>query len=218
VELLALILTLLGVVVVLVVYAILGRFFPLANNLILVTLALALYDFITDCLFAASQSDKEMVIPAVLFLAMPILFNLVALLFSLSKTFKSSQGMEKWVEENYGMAAGGILLSSTNIECFLLLTSNLFHSKKFRAPLGKEWIRFLFLLGVIGNVLEDIPQLLLQSYAAGTQGLNTLVLVSIIASVLSLGFSLVKRAIFYLLYRFASPSRPDLDEHLLEEK
>jgi len=232
VELLTFILIVLGVLLLFLAYALLRWIFPQADNLILVTLTLALYDFITDCLFAASQSEKELLVPAVLFLAVPILFNLVALFFILFRTLRKSQGIEKWLEENYGMAALGILLASTNIECVLLLSSNLFHSEKFRAPLGKKWTRLLFLLGVVGNVLEDIPQLLLQSYATKTQGFSTLVLLSIIASVLSLTFSLIKRAIFYLLYRFGSPSssaanpvspylgafRSDLNEHLLLEE
>jgi len=230
VELLTLIFIPLGVLIVLIVYIILNRWFPQADNLVVVTISLGLYDFITDCLFAASQGEKDILIPVVVFLAIPILFNLGTLLFALFKTFKSSPGLEKWLEENYGIAAGGILLASTNIECFLLLTSNLFYSEKFRAPLEKEWIRLLFVLGIIGNVLEDIPQLILQGYAAGTQGVTTLVLVSIVASVLSLGFSLIKRAIFYLLFRFgslgsssSSGAHPgtfhsDLNEHLLVEQ
>jgi len=187
----------------------------------LLTLALVLYDFITDCLFASSQvGNMSIFVPAVLFLVAPILFNLGALLYVLAKAFRGNQEMERYLEENYALVAGTILISSTNIETFLLLTANFFYSPKFRAPLDRQLIRLLFLLGLIGNVLEDIPQLALQSYAAATEGFDTLLLLSVFASLLSLGFSLIKRAIFFLLYRFgtAMEMEPGSAELQLREK
>jgi len=201
IEALAIIAIAAGLVGVVLVFLILKYFYPEAENQIVIGVALVLYDFITDCLFASSQAeDITILIPAVVFIAIPVLFNLVVLLTVFVKAAKTPE-MERWLEANYAVAAGAVLLASTNIECILLLTSGLFNNEKFKAPLSDDKIKLLFILGLVGNVLEDIPQLALQSFTAAFSGLDTLVLLSIIGSGMTIVFGLLKRAFLFLVYR-----------------
>ena len=57
----------------------------------------------------------------------------------------------------------------------------------------------------MGNVLEDIPQLIIQSLAA-SNSLDTITLLSIVASVLTISSGIIKHLIFFLVAKYQGKS------------
>lgn len=184
-------------------YFFMNRRYPKARNIIVLTVALTIYDFVTDVLFVFSQrsENQALFISAMIFLAMPVIFNLVFLARLLTTAIQSDLGLQTWVKGNYATSAATVVLALTNIESFALLHSNLFYKESFNAPFSEKVLHQLMIGGLVGNILEDIPQLVIQSLAASTT-LDTITLLSIVASVLTISSGLIKHAIIFLVNRF----------------
>jgi len=198
------------------------HYYPDSNYLLIGTIALTLYDFITDVLFMNLQrtsSDGEgnkYFVLSLTFLVTPLLFNFLAMGYALLRWILKEEATSRWMQEHLALTAATSVLSMTNIEAFSLLRSNLFHFSMFQAPLSSEVTKRLMLLGLIGNVLEDIPQLGIQLAAAGNK-LDTITFLSIVASCLSISFGFVKRALLFALVRFSNTkTRSELQHPFLE--
>ena len=57
----------------------------------------------------------------------------------------------------------------------------------------------------MGNILEDIPQLIIQSLAA-SNSLDTITLLSMVASVLTISSGIIKHLIFFLIAKYQGKS------------
>jgi len=57
----------------------------------------------------------------------------------------------------------------------------------------------------MGNILEDIPQLIIQSLAA-SNSLDTITLLSMVASVLTISRGIIKHLIFFLIAKYQGKS------------
>ena len=176
--------------------------YPEADNKVVATLVLAVYDFITDCLFVYGQhtypNGKAIFYAAVAFVAGPMIFNLVMVVVVLSLAVKKNPELEAWLNANYGLTALTLVLSSSQIEVFGLLRAKLFNLKIFSAPISDRTYKTVLALGLLGNVVEDIPQLVLQLIVA-SNSLDTVVILSIIASSLTIITGVVKRILLFLL-------------------
>ena len=71
--------------------------------------------------------------------------------------------------------------------------------------------------GLIGNLLEDLPQLAIQLTAV-SQSINTFTVLSIVASVLTLFFGITKRAILFLIYRLGGEGKAQREREKKGEK
>jgi len=191
-----------------IVYLVLRHYYPDSRNTIVITISLAVYDIVTDILFINSQQASQSVlfIPALVFLVVPILFNVCVLGYTFVTSVLKEGTMETWLEGNYALAAITAIMSTTNVEVFNLLQSNLFGIESFRAPFPKRSVRILMICGLVTNVMEDIPQLITQILAASS-GLDTITLLSIVASLLTISFGIVKRLMMILIFRFGFTSR-----------
>lgn len=192
------------------VYFLLRKVHPKANNAVVLTATLALYDFITDCTFMLSQAktgiNSPIFISALVFLILPVLFNLfVAGNIFISSVWHNPE-MDKWVKENFTTAAAVAILASTNIEMFLLLNSGLFNLDTFRAPLDEKALKTIAVAGLLGSLLEDIPQLVIQSISASNV-LDTITFLSIIASILTIFFGVFKKGLMFAVGKFGASSR-----------
>jgi len=76
----------------------------------------------------------------------------------------------------------------------------------FSAPFPDDLVKSLLVYGMAGNILEDIPQLIIQSIALSGQ-LSTILLLSIIASVLTITFGLFKRLLIFFILRYGSQAK-----------
>lgn len=134
----------------------------------------------------------------------------------LATLVKNDSRMQGWLKNNHASSAAIAVLALTNIESFSLLSSNLFHKEAFSAPFSEKMRHQLMIGGLIGNVLEDVPQLIIQSVAASSN-LDTITLLSIVASILTISTGLLKHLIVFSVTRLqggaASPGyRKQLDD------
>lgn len=183
-------------------FFILRRYYPDAQNGMVISVTLTLYDFATDCLFVYTLSAHEPIlfVLSLVFLVLPILFYLLALIRTFVMMILTNPDLGKWVNQNYAVVATTLVLSLTNIEMFSLLQSRLLYKEMFNAPLGDTLEVKLQKYRLVGILIEDIPQLILQSLVASRR-LDTITLLSIMASVLTLVVGLVKRGLILLVER-----------------
>jgi len=187
--------------------------YPKAQNWVVLQVVLTLYDFATDIAFVYYQATVGGAIfyCALVFLLVPIVFNFGVIAKIFWSSVKQNASMGLWLRDHYTAAAIVSLLACSNIEVFSLLHSQLFYHHTFSAPLNTGTQRTLVIAGFVGSVLEDIPQLVIQSIAASSN-LNTVTALSIGASVLAICFAIVKRALMFLVAKVGdSRSRKLLD-------
>jgi len=196
----------LSVVVVIIIYIFLRRYYPHAHNSIVIVLYFALLDFITDCLFVNSQSGKEeknTFYASLTFLVVPILFNLITVCFIFYRELAYNMEMQTWISNNYPFAAGLAVISATNVDSLTALESRFLSKPWLDAPISQDFDNAIKIASLVGVFLEDIPQLIIQAYVAFSEP-STIVLISILASVLTITFSLFKKAILLALIRFGA--------------
>ena len=58
-------------------------------------------------------------------------------------------------------------------------------------------------LGLAGNLLDNVPQLIIQGLFIGENGITGIAIASIIASALSLLFGIMRRLILFLVLKFS---------------
>jgi len=182
------------------VYVILRRFYPLANNLIIFVLFFTIYDFVVDVLFTISMFEigTTLFYPAVAFLCAPLFFNFCIIAHVFKRALSHDINMEKWVISHVTVAGAVSLLAANNVDLFLLLNSHIFYQESFNAPLRPQEINFLSYIGLVGHLLQDAPQLVIQILALLGGSLNTITLLSLIASLLAMLFGIFKRVIIFL--------------------
>jgi hypothetical protein len=117
-----------------------------------------------------------------------------------------------------------VLLSGANCALFNTLAGKLLGLSTFSAPLPPLTQSRLSYRGLVSNVLEDIPQLVIQILVITTQGgefVNATVIVSVIVSASALTFGIVKRTMTMLMTNVvvkaaktsSSSSDHDMDIH-----
>jgi len=180
------------------IYLILRKFYPLANNLIIFVLFFTIYDFVVDVLFVLSQFGSILFYPAITFLCVPIFFNLCIIVYVFKRALSHDINMEKWVTSHFTISGAVSLLAANNLDLFLLLNSHVLYNENFKAPLRIEEVNFLSYIGLVGHLLQDAPQLVIQILASIRGSLNTITLLSLIASLLAMLFGIFKRVIIFL--------------------
>jgi len=193
----------LAMILVVGIYFFLNHRYPKARNIAILTVALTIYDFVTDVLFAFSEKTDSPTLFAtyLTFTIVPMVFNFVLLARIFVSSIQDDHSMRGWLKNNHATTAATAVLALTNIESFSLLQSNLFHNDGFNAPFNEKVKHHLMIGGLMGNILEDIPQLIIQSIAASTT-LDTITLLSMVASILTISSGLVKHLIIFLVAKF----------------
>jgi len=113
--------------------------------------------------------------------------------------------LRTWASNNHAILAATSVLALTNIGSFSLLHLNLFYREGFNAHFGEKMKHQLMIGGLMGNVLEDIPQLVIQALAA-SNSLDPITLLSIVASVLTISSVIIKHLIFFLVAKYQGKS------------
>ena len=194
-----------------VVYLILRRFSPQAMNSVVIAVPFAVFDFVTDILFLFQQSQDGLTVVfllALLFVIVPLVFNMAMLGHIFFTTVRRDAQVERWLHNNFAVTAAVGVLATTNVESFILLASGLFNLEIFSAPLSPRVINVIRVSGLVSTVLEDIPQLAIQSYVARST-LSTITVLSIIASVFAILFSIFKRLLILLLLHCGATAREE---------
>ena len=191
------------------IYFLVNYRYPKARNTVVLIVALTIYSIITDVLFLFSESSvsSSLFFPYLAFTIVPILINGVLLARIFVTTVRDDHAMQDWLKSNPATSAAVAALALQKITSFSLLSSNLFYKEAFNAPFNEKLNRQLLIGGLLGNLLEDIPQLVLQSIAASTTNLDTITLLSIAASILTISSGVVKYLIVVLVTKFQGKGR-----------
>eukprot|EP00479_Gromia_sphaerica_P014681 TRINITY_DN889_c0_g1_i2.p1 TRINITY_DN889_c0_g1~~TRINITY_DN889_c0_g1_i2.p1 ORF type:complete len:162 (+),score=15.34 TRINITY_DN889_c0_g1_i2:293-778(+) len=123
---------------------------------------------------------------------------------------------QRYFNENHAKVILILLLSSSHVESLLILSSGIFGISVFLAPWQPGTEGYLVRAGVFGNLLEDIPQLTIQSYilsVAHCSNFTTITEISLATSFIALLFGLTKRITFYLLKK--GETRAELEDPTL---
>jgi len=204
IDLLFLIAVPLTMVLIVGIYFFMNYRYPKARNTVILIVALTIYNFVTDGLFAFSENpDSPRLFSAYLFFtAIPILLNCVLLARIFVTTIRDDHAMRDWLKSNPATSAAVFALALPKMNSFYLLSSNIFYKEAFSAPFSEKLNPQILIGGLLGNLLEDIPQLIIQSVAASTSPLDTITLLSIAASILTISSGVVKYLIVFLITKF----------------
>jgi len=186
--------------IVLVSYLVLNRKYPKANNMAGLDVPLAIYALVSDALFLYSgywSANFSIFISFLVFAVVPIFFNLIIV------SIRHDPNMLRWLDGNATITAAIMILAICNIQVVFLLNSKMFNKAMFSAPFSKKIVIMLTFAGLVWNVLEDIPQLVVLIFAL-RESLDTYTLLSIIASTLSITFGIVRKGIVVLVARFSN--------------
>jgi hypothetical protein len=106
--------------------------------------------------------------------------------------------------KNQAVCAIVFLLSATNCSLFTVISSRLLGLAAFSAPVDAMTESRLSARGIVSNLLEDLPQLVVQIVIASRQEtISILVLTSILTSGITLVFGLSKRLLVYEMTKAA---------------
>ena len=75
---------------------------------------------------------------------------------------KNNAPFYNWFKDNILVSVVIIMLSWVDIGALLIISSGIFGSERFQAPLSKKSKSIIFWGGIIGIMFEDIPQFVIQ--------------------------------------------------------
>jgi len=150
-------------------------------------------------------------------------FSLVLNIFFAFYVFKTeierTAGKGQWLLDHTVFCTLVIFVSISNVEVLTILDSRIFNAVWSSMKWGMKTHLRVRTFGLIGNMLDNIPQLVIQGYFLSQVGLNAIALASIVVSGVSLLFSIVRRLLIFLVLKFdpkikkkhLSLFTPDLD-------
>ena len=99
------------------------------------------------------------------------------------------------------------IVSISNVEILTMLDSRVFNKRMF----SMMWLETTHLrvrtLGLAGNLLDNVPQLIIQGLFIGENGITGIAIASMIASAISLLFGIMRKLILFLVLKFSPEHR-----------
>ncbi|CAG8468936.1 13183_t:CDS:2 [Dentiscutata erythropus] len=176
-----------------------------SQNFAILTLGLTMFRFITVTVFvfANSQAIPVLWAPSVVFLVVPVAFNLI-LAFAILFT-ERERHFVKWFARNGRVAVSFALLSGANIDTLLILRSRVMGLNMFDAPFTDRSLKTIFWGACIAVFLADIPQFIIQIiYLLSSVLFDVVPIFGVIASGLSIIASVASK-FFFIFYGAHSP-------------
>jgi len=137
------------------------------------------------------------------FTAAPMVANLAIMLYIFSIEVAREQGKGKFLLDNTLVSTLVTLLALTNVEVLEILDSKIFNNWRFSMGWHATTHVRLKSFGLVGNLLENIPQLIIQGiYLNLIQKASGVAIASIAASALSLLFGIVRKLLLFIVVRF----------------
>ncbi|KAK9762644.1 hypothetical protein K7432_011437 [Basidiobolus ranarum] len=193
-----------AVVAVIVGFIVCHRKFPNSDNSIIFILALSLFDFVADLLFVISNSFDipKLAAPSILFLTLPFSFNLVASTYIIVKEVSNNPLFHEWFARHTLVTSLVSVLAATNPVLLNILRSRFMGFNSLCAPFSKRVTRMILFCTAIGVVIEDIPQLIIQSIYKTSNGYFKLFpFLSLVTSCLGILYSVVTHFYTFIVWR-----------------
>jgi hypothetical protein len=155
--------------------------FPGANNMVLLTFVLGLYDLCSDIIYAYILTNAKDLLDAApllveeatrlstyywLSMAVPFVLNLIFVYYLVSKELKSNENFKLYLKENSSIFMPLVVIGATynGVESLQILSSGLFGSAVFKAPFSRAITSTFLWGGIFNSVFEDVPQFIIQLY------------------------------------------------------
>jgi len=171
-------------------------------------IVVSVFDFVSNILFVVTlwQSHEPFtpnLVPllATVFMVVPFLANItlssIFIMRQVRLVHEDDPEGYKWFRDqsNESAVAMAWVFGFLNVEALGILDSHAFGVRSFAAP----WVNreaaayYIKMASMAGILFEDVPQLLLQAYVTFSEPLNTYVLLAVMASSLSIMYSVVER-------------------------
>ncbi|CAG8541180.1 17204_t:CDS:10 [Cetraspora pellucida] len=194
-----------AIVVFLLVFAVATLRSPESENFAILQFGIAIFRIITVTAFTFTDAKgiQALYIPSVVFLAVPLGFNLI-----LAFSILFMQRDDKFVEwfARYGRSATLFaLLAGSSIDILLVLKSYLMKFEIFNAPFSDKSLKMIFWGSCADVLLADIPQFIIQIfYLLYSVEIEFLLIFSLIASGLSVLSNLLSK-LFFIKFKAYSP-------------
>ena len=89
-------------------------------------------------------------------------FNFVSSVVIVAKEISSNEKFYEWFKSHTNVVAVFTVISSTEVDALMTLTSKIGGLKVFDAPFSKKSQSMIFWCSLIGFIIEDIPQFTIQ--------------------------------------------------------
>jgi Leucine-rich repeat (LRR) protein len=170
-----------------------------------VAVAIALVDLPVDTIFIVKLADKQDLrhdfAAACGMLAAAVLANLMILLHFVHRESVDNTDFKQWLQENQTCVMPMFFLSLFKFDCMRLLCTKIFGMQAFSAPLSVASQQRLVWYGVVGTVMEGLPQLIITAHVHHIQGhLSTVVLAMLVVNSCSLLYTILSRLVVGVLY------------------
>ncbi|KAK3273338.1 hypothetical protein CYMTET_18415 [Cymbomonas tetramitiformis] len=174
------------------------------NHLALFITLLALVDIISDILYIhtdLSEGAEEIrgcYYAAVIFLVLSMLANAAVMTHFLVHEMRTNQEIHEWVAANTSIAALIFFLAFTNVEVFTVVSSRTLPFLNAKLPPQQQ--TRVQMLGLVTNLLEDVPQAVILVFANSLTGTwSGTATVSFVATVLAICYGITKRMLSSIL-------------------
>eukprot|EP00854_Cymbomonas_tetramitiformis_P028146 gene28146-34842_t len=165
---------------------------------------LALVDIISDIVYIHTDlntGDEEIrgcYYAAVIFLVLSMLANAAVMTHFLVHELRTNQEMHEWVAANTSLATFICFLAFTNVEVFTVASSRTLPFLNAKLPPQQE--TRVQMLGLVTNLLEDVPQAVILVFANSLTGTwSSTATVSFVATVLAICYGITKRMLSSIL-------------------
>ena len=184
------------------------------DHVVLMMALLAVYDFMTDCIFVGMDLQGELGNPAhsdatkallkrcqivgVVSLVLSFLSNLVNLGRIMLAEMRRNPAFRAWYFTKKGPSTVVLCLSTTSLEVVRVLGCRVL--SLFNAPMSETCELEVQATGISSNFLEDLPQLVVVVLVNTRIGWSTASKLSLVTTIITLMFSFSNRVSSALLY------------------
>jgi len=190
------------VVVITVLYLLMRKKWKRANNAMLFSAVVSVLDVVTDWLFVASLVDNPEYPVIFLYVAgtslvCALFANAVLCVFWVLRPELKRPEFSQWLADNTTGFVCAFLLSLSNLDALRVLWSEMFYAKVLSAPVTLATDRKVRIGGLVGTILEDIPQFAVQIAIVLQTGVVTRVLAATMTvTVVKIIFDVIRGCLF----------------------
>ena len=125
--------------------------------------------------------------------------NAIFVMWFMSSEFRQSRDLLVWYDKHKGPALAVFFLALFNSDIVRVLTSGILSLSAFSAPLSARGRGMLTYCGLLSNIFEDIPQMVVQViYLSSNNDSGTVSSTSIVAAKISLALTVVHLAFAFI--------------------
>ncbi|CAJ0747652.1 949_t:CDS:10, partial [Entrophospora sp. SA101] len=122
-----------------------------------------LYDLLEE--FKIVNNGKnipQLFIPSIIILILSVTFNSISSIFIVIKEISNNQEFYEWFKKYVNILAIFTVISSTEVDTLLILSSKMAGLKPFSAPFSSNSLSLIFWCSLTNFFIEDIPQFIIQ--------------------------------------------------------